>query len=127
VQVADDGALTVLRLVTAFDCGAVADPANLVNQVEGATVMGLGGALFEQVEFTGGRMLNASMTRYRVPRLPDVPPVEVILVNRPDLPPVGGGETPLIAVAPAIANAIRHATGVRLHDLPLAPSGIVGR
>ena len=127
VRVADDGALSVLRLVSAFECGAVVDPANLVNQVEGAMVMGLGGALFEQVEFAGGRVLNASMTRYRVPRLPDVPPVEVILVNRPDLPSAGGGETPLIAVAPAIANAIRHAAGVRLRALPLAPGGVVGR
>jgi nicotinate dehydrogenase subunit B len=127
VRVADDGTLHVEKLVTAFDCGAVVDPANLVNQVQGATVMGLGGALFEQVEFAGGAMLNASMTRYRVPRLPDVPPVEVILVSRPDLPSAGGGETPLIAVAPAIANAIRHATGVRLRSLPLAPEGVVRR
>jgi CO/xanthine dehydrogenase Mo-binding subunit/aerobic-type carbon monoxide dehydrogenase small subunit (CoxS/CutS family) len=127
VRVAKDGTVSVLRLVTAFDCGAVVDPANLVNQIEGATVMGLGGALFEQVEFAGGRMLNASMTQYRVPRLPDVPSVEVILVNRPDLPSAGGGETPLIAVAPAIANAIRHAAGVRLRAMPLVPSGRVDK
>ena len=127
VHVAEDGTLSVLRLVTAFECGAIVDPVNLVNQVEGATVMGLGGALFEQIRFTGGQILNASMTEYRVPRLPDVPPVEVVLVNRPDLPPAGGGETPLIAVAPAIANAIRHAAGVRLRGMPLAPNGVVGR
>jgi nicotinate dehydrogenase subunit B len=127
VRVGDDGTVAVLRLVTAFDCGAIADPGNLANQVEGATVMGLGGALFEQVDFAGGRILNASMSAYRVPRLPDVPPVEAILVDRPDLPPAGGGETPLIAVAPAVANAIRGATGIRLRSLPLAPRGRAGR
>lgn len=127
VRVGDDGTLHVLRLVTAFDCGAVIDPANLANQVEGATVMGLGGALFEQVDFADGVIRNASLSQYRVPRLPDVPPVEAILVDRPDQPSVGGGETPLIAVAPALANAIRAATGTRLRSLPLAPQGKISR
>jgi isoquinoline 1-oxidoreductase len=127
VRVDDDGRLHVLRLVTAFDCGAVIDPANLANQVEGATVMGLGGALFEQVDFADGVIRNASLSQYRVPRLPDVPPVEAILIDRPDQPSAGGGETPLIAVAPALANAIRAATGTRIRSLPLAPNGKVSR
>jgi isoquinoline 1-oxidoreductase len=127
VRVGDDGTLHVLRLVTAFDCGAVVDPANLANQVEGATVMGLGGALFEQVDFADGVIRNASLSQYRVPRLADVPPVEAILVDRPDQPSAGGGETPLIAVAPALANAIRAATGTRLRSLPLAPQGKISR
>ncbi|MBO0776835.1 MAG: xanthine dehydrogenase family protein molybdopterin-binding subunit, partial [Actinobacteria bacterium] len=127
VRVDDDGTLHVLRLVTAFDCGAVIDPANLASQVEGATVMGLGGALFEQVDFADGVIRNASLSQYRVPRLPDVPPVEAILVDRPDQPSAGGGETPLIAVAPALANAVRAATGTRLRSLPLAPQGKISR
>ncbi|WP_329244614.1 molybdopterin-dependent oxidoreductase [Actinoallomurus sp. NBC_01490] len=127
VRVDDDGRLHVLRLVTAFDCGAVIDPANLANQVEGATVMGLGGALFEQVDFADGVIRNASLSQYRVPRLPDVPPVEAILIDRPDQPSAGGGETPLIAVAPALANAIRAATGTRIRSMPLAPNGKVSR
>ncbi|MGH3167481.1 MAG: molybdopterin cofactor-binding domain-containing protein, partial [Trebonia sp.] len=127
VRVDDDGTLHVLRLVTAFDCGAVIDPANLANQVEGATVMGLGGALFEQVDFADGVIRNASLAQYRVPRLPDVPPVEAILIDRPDQPSAGGGETPLIAVAPALANAIRAAAGTRIRSLPLAPNGKISR
>jgi isoquinoline 1-oxidoreductase len=107
------------RIVTAFECGAIVDPDNLVNQIEGATVMGLGGALFESIHFENGRILNASMTNYRVPRFRDVPPINVVLLDRPDLPSAGAGETPLIAVAPAIANAISAATGVRLRSLPL--------
>ncbi|MGA8921942.1 MAG: hypothetical protein WB682_02270, partial [Candidatus Dormiibacterota bacterium] len=61
----------------------------------------------------------------RVPRFADVPPIEVLLLDRRDIPSAGAGETPLIAVAPALANAIFEATGVRLRSLPLIPSGIV--
>lgn len=103
-------------------CGAVVEPDNLRNQIEGATVMGLGGALFEAVRFDDGCILNGSMTDYRVPRFQDVPPIEVILLDRPDLPSAGAGETPIIAVAPAIANALFAATGERVRSLPLLPS-----
>ncbi len=126
-EVSVDGArrLTVDRVVTAFECGAIVHPANLGNQIVGATVMGLGGALFEAIRFDGGRVLNGRFSQYRVPRFADVPPIEVVLVDRRDLPPAGGGETPLIAVAPALANAICDATGVRLRALPLVPDGVV--
>jgi CO/xanthine dehydrogenase Mo-binding subunit len=118
--------LRILSLVTAVDCGAVVHPDGLTNQVEGAVVMGLGPALFEQIDFTGGRILNASMSDYRVPRLADVPAdLRVVLLDRPDQPTAGGGETPIIAVAPAIANAIFAACGVRLRAMPLAPDGRV--
>jgi isoquinoline 1-oxidoreductase len=109
------------RIVTAFDCGAVIDPDNLRNQIEGATVMGLGAAMFEGIRFDDG-ILNASMTEYRVPRFEDVPPIEVILIDRRDVPPAGGGETPIIAVAPALANALFAATGERVRSLPLFAS-----
>lgn len=125
VRVGADGRLTVLRLVTAVDCGAVVHPDGLINQVEGAVMMGLGGALFEAIDFRGGRILNASLERYRVPRLTDLPEVEVVLLDRPDQPSAGGGETPMIAVAPAIGNAVFRACGVRLRSMPLAADGVV--
>jgi isoquinoline 1-oxidoreductase len=125
VRVGDDGTLTVLRLVTAFDCGAVVNPDNLANQVEGAVMMGLGGALFEAIDFADGQIINASLSAYRVPRLPDLPRFEVVLLDRPDQPSAGGGEAPIVAVAPAIANAIFHACGIRLRSIPLAPDGKV--
>jgi nicotinate dehydrogenase subunit B len=117
--------LQLLRIVTAFECGAIVDRENLENQVAGATIMGLGGALFEAVRFEEGRVTNAAQSAYRVPRFRDVPPIEVILLDRPDLPSAGAGETPIIALAPAIANAIFAATGVRLRSMPLVPDGIV--
>jgi len=125
VRVDDDGTLHVDRLVTAFDCGAIVNPDSLTNQIEGAVMMGLGGALFEAIDFADGQIRNASLVTYRVPRLPDLPRVEVVLLDRPDQPPAGGGETPIIAVAPAIANAIFSACGVRLRAMPLAPRGVV--
>jgi nicotinate dehydrogenase subunit B len=125
VRVDGDGTLHVDRLVTAFDCGAVVNPDNLTNQIEGAAMMGLGGALFEAIDFADGQIRNASLSAYRVPRLPDLPDIDVVLVDRPDQPSAGGGETPIVAVAPAIGNAIFRACGVRLRAMPLAPRGVV--
>jgi isoquinoline 1-oxidoreductase len=119
----EDGRLEILRIVTAYDCGALVNPANVESQIEGALVMGLGGALFESVHFTGGRITNASLRDYRVPRFSDVPPIELVLVDRPEIPSAGAGETPIIAIAPAIANAVFDACGVRVRSLPLLHDG----
>ena len=81
--------------------------------------MGLGGALWEESQFENGKMLNATFRNYRVPRFKDVPEIETVLINRPDLPSTGGGETPIIAVAPAIANAVFALTGVRIRSMPM--------
>ena len=124
-RVGADGRLVIERVVTAFDCGAIVNPDGLANQVEGAVVMGLGAALFEAIRFESGVIGNASFTDYRVPRIDDVPPVEVILIDHPEIPSSGAGETPIVAIAPAIANAIFAATGVRLRSLPLVPDGVV--
>lgn len=82
-----------------------------------------GGALFEQAHIDHGRAVSPSLASYRVPRFSDIPDVEIVLVNRPDIPSAGAGETPLIAVAPAVAGAIFAATGQRLRALPLIPAG----
>ena len=125
VRVGEDRRLVIERIVIAFDCGAIVNPDGLTNQVEGAVFMGLGAALFEAIRFEAGVIGNATFADYRVPRIDDVPPVEVILLDRPEIPPAGAGETPIIAIAPAIANAIFAATGVRLRSLPLVPDGVV--
>jgi isoquinoline 1-oxidoreductase len=115
----------VLRLVAAFDCGAVVNPDHLKSQIEGALVQGLGGALFEALEFDNGVIRNARFSGYRVPRFRDLPPIEVVLVDRKDVPSAGAGETPIVCVAPAIGNAIFDAIGVRVRSMPLAPRGVV--
>jgi nicotinate dehydrogenase subunit B len=118
------GKVKVVRVVTAFECGAIVNPDNLRNQVEGAAMMGIGGALFEGVQFENGRILNARFSRYRVPRFSDVPILETVLLDRKNLPSVGAGETPIVAIAPAIGNALFDATGVRFRSLPMAPDGL---
>jgi nicotinate dehydrogenase subunit B len=115
------GAIRVVRVTTAFECGAVVNPDGLRNQIMGANIMGLGGALFEAMAFNGGRITNARFSRYRVPRFRDVPDMEIVLLDRKDIPSAGAGETPLVGLAPAIGNAIFDATGVRRPTLPLAP------
>jgi nicotinate dehydrogenase subunit B len=113
------------RVVTAFECGAIVNPDGLQNQIEGANIQGLGGALFESIQFANGKILNDHLSQYRVPRFSDVPVIETVLLDRKDLPSVGAGECPLVGLAPAIANAIFDATRVRLHSLPLIPDGTV--
>lgn len=119
------GAVKIYKIVTAFECGAIVNPRHLENQVEGATVMGLGGALFEAIKFQNGKLTNPHFAAYRVPRFGDVPPIDVVLVNRKDLPSAGAGETPIMAIAPAIRNAILDATGTALYALPLVPNGLM--
>lgn len=113
-----------MRLVAAFDCGAIVNPDGLRNQIAGANIMGLGGALFEAIEFENGRILNNHFSRYRVPRFRDVPQMDVVLLDRKDVPSAGAGETPIVGLAPAVGNAIFDATGVRLRSLPMAPNGL---
>jgi len=118
------GAVRIARMVEAFECGAIVNPDGLRNQVVGAMIQGLGGALFEAIEFENGRIKNPHFGSYRVPRFRDVPEIEAILMDRKDIPSAGAGETPIMAVAPAIGNAIFDATGVRLNNLPMVPNGL---
>jgi CO/xanthine dehydrogenase Mo-binding subunit len=111
--------IKVRRVCQAFECGAILNPENLRFQIQGAILMGLGAALREEIQFADGRILNASFGKYRVPRFDDVPDLDVQLVDRPDLSSAGAGETPIIAIAPAIANAVFHATGQSVRALPI--------
>jgi isoquinoline 1-oxidoreductase len=110
------------RVVIAFECGAIVNPDGLRHQIAGGVIQGIGGALFEAIDFAEGRVLNGSLRQYRLPRFADVPPIDVVMIDRKDLPSAGAGETPIIGLAPAIANALCAATGERRRSLPLAPA-----
>jgi CO/xanthine dehydrogenase Mo-binding subunit len=118
------GEVHVVRVVTAFECGAIVNPDNLRNQIEGGNIMGLGGALFEAIQFENGKILNPFFSRYRVPRFSDIPVFETVLIDRKDIPSAGAGESPLMGIAPAVGNAIFDATGVRLRSMPMVPDGL---
>lgn len=107
------------RAVMVFDPGAVLNPDHLKNQIEGAIVQGLGGALFEELQWEGGSFTSRRLSSYRVPRFKDAPRVEVHLIDRRTVEPAGAGESPITVVAPAMASAIFNATGRRLRSLPL--------
>jgi isoquinoline 1-oxidoreductase len=113
----------VVRVVSAWESGAVVNPDGLRNQNMGAIVQGIGGALFEAVQFSDGRILNPHFESYRLPRFSDCPDdVDVVLIDRKDIPPAGAGETGLVGLAPAVGNAIFAATGERLRNMPMTPS-----
>jgi nicotinate dehydrogenase subunit B len=124
VAISLKGEVQVVRIVEAFECGAIVNPEHLRNQVDGAVAMGIGGALFEHIDFEDGRILTDRLSKYRVPRFSDMPVIESVLLDRKDLPSAGAGETPIVGVAPAIGNAIFDATGKRLRSLPMVPKGM---
>lgn len=113
--------LRIRRVVQAWESGAVVNPDGLRNQMTGAVVQAIGGALFEQILFSNGRILNPHFADYRLPRFSDAPQVEIVLVDRKDLPSAGAGEIGLIGLAPAVGNAVFAATGTRLRSMPMTP------
>jgi nicotinate dehydrogenase subunit B len=126
VMINSDKEVKVVRITQAFECGAIINPNHLENQVIGSIVQGLGGALFEAVEFSNGKIDNSGLSSYRVPRFSDIPKIEIVLIDRKDLPSSGAGEAAIVGVAPAIRNAIVDAGGAALNTLPLLPNGVLG-
>jgi isoquinoline 1-oxidoreductase len=124
VSVDRAGSVKIVRVVEAFECGAIVNPDQLKNQIEGSIVMAIGGALFEAIDFDNGKIVNPRFSRYRLPRFSDVPAIETVLVDRKDLPSAGAGETPIVGLAPAVGSAIFDATGIRLRSLPMVPNGL---
>lgn len=117
----------IRRVLQAWESGAIVNPDGLRNQVQGALVMAIGGALFERILFGNGKIDNPLFSKYRVPRFSDTPQVEVVLLDRKDLPSAGAGETGIVGLAPAVGNAIFAATGTRLRNMPMTPDDNIVR
>jgi CO/xanthine dehydrogenase Mo-binding subunit len=123
------GEIKILQSVQAADAGVVINPQQLRGQIEGAIAQGLGWALYEKMVFDqDGRVVNPTFRNYRIPAYADIPRSEVYFARTTDaFGPLGAksqGEAPINPVPPALANALADATGIRFHDLPLAPDRI---
>ena len=122
------GETRVLRVHSGHDMGRVINPTTGEGQVEGGVVQGLGYALVEEHAVKDGRILNDQFSTYIIPTPMDTPEIRSILVEHPfEWGPYGAkglGETPIIAVAPAVTAAIRHAVGVRLREIPATPERV---
>ncbi len=119
------GRIRVERIVEAMDVGPVVNPDGAHQQVEGAIIQGLGFSLAEEVQFKGGRVLDRNFDTYQIPRFSWLPRIEVVLVDNPDLSPQGIGEPAIVAIGPALANAVFDAVGVRLDELPMTPERVL--
>jgi len=125
----ETGEVELLRHVVAQDVGRALNPALVEGQMRGGAVQGIGWALFEQLDHDeDGHLLTGSFLDYAVPVAERVPEIDTLIVEvpAPDGPfgAKGIGEAPVVAAAPAIANAVAAATGARLHELPMTPARV---
>jgi nicotinate dehydrogenase subunit B len=118
------GAVHVKRIVVAHDCGLIINPDGVRNQIEGNVIQSLSRALKEEVLFDEMRIRSLDWESYPILTFSEVPEVEIVLINRPDLPAVGAGEPATITTAAAVANAIYDATGARLRQIPFTPERV---
>ena len=118
-EVAVAEAVRVTRVVAAVDCGRVVNPDGVANQAEGGVIQAVSWTLKEQVRFERARVTSRNWDDYPILRFDEAPPVEVVLIDRPDEPSVGVGEGMMGPTAAAIGNAVFNALGVRVRDLPL--------
>jgi CO/xanthine dehydrogenase Mo-binding subunit len=123
------GVIKILRVVSAHDVGRAINPRAVEGQIEGGVIMGIGFALQEGFIFEEGRLANANFADYKIPTSRDIPKVLPIIVEKPyasePFGAKGVGEVSLFGIAPAIANAVANATGVRIKDLPMTPEKIL--
>ena len=119
------GDVTVKKITLGHDCGLIVNPDGLKNQIEGNILQGVSRALLEEVQFDSTGQKNLNWDSYPVIRFQQVPEVEIVLINRPEMQPLGGGEPSIVPITAAIANAIYDATGARLRQVPFTPQRVL--
>ena len=127
VEVAVDkatGAVRVKRVVCAQDQGVVVNPAGSLQQVEGCITMGLGYTFSEEIRFKGGEVLDTNFDTYSLPRFSQVPQIDTVFIDAPDVPAQGCGEPAIVPLGAAVANAIYDAVGARVFQLPMTPARV---
>jgi carbon-monoxide dehydrogenase large subunit len=127
----ETGGIEVVKIVSVHDVGKALNPMNVLGQIEGGVMMGLSAALYEQMIFRDGKVLNNSFVDFKIPTSANVPAIIPIIQENP-LPegPYGAkgmGESPVIPTAPAIANAVFNATGAKVMDLPITAERLLSK
>ena len=122
---ATSGQVRVKRIVCAQDMGIVVNPDGARMQIEGGLTMGLGYTLAEELQFSGGKILDRNFDSYPLPRFSWVPRIQALLVPNDRVPPQGGGEPAITTTGAVIANAVCDATGARLFRLPMTPQRVL--
>jgi nicotinate dehydrogenase subunit B len=120
------GVVTVNKITLGHDCGLIVNPDGLKNQIEGNVLQAVSRALLEEVKFDSTGQKNLDWNSYPVIRFEQVPEVDIVITNRPEMQPLGGGEPSIVPVTAAIANAIYDATGARLRQVPFTPERVLG-
>ena len=125
----ETGEVKVLKIVAAHETGRTINTTMAEGQIEGSVVQGIGYALMEKLILDNGKVVNDGFLDYKIPNIGDIPEIETILVETDDphgpFGAKGIGEPGLVPTAAAIANAIYHATGVRMRELPMTPEKVL--
>jgi len=119
------GQVVVKRIVCSHDCGLIVNPDGVKNQIEGNVLQGVSRALFEEVTFDANGVTSLDWNSYPILKFSDVPALEIVLINRPEMPSLGAGEPSIVPVPAAIANAIFDATAARLREAPFTPARVL--
>jgi len=119
-----NGKVKVTRVIVAHDCGLIANPNGVENQIEGNVIQGVSRTLLEEVKFDARGVQSLDWFTYPVIRYEDIPEIEIVLINRSELGFLGAGEAALVPIPAAIGNAIFDATGARLRDVPMTPERV---
>jgi CO/xanthine dehydrogenase Mo-binding subunit len=119
------GEVAVKRIVCSHDCGLIINPDGVTNQVEGNILQGVSRALFEEVTFDAEGVTSLDWKTYPILKFIDVPDLDIVLINRPEMAALGAGEPSIIPIPAAIANAIFDAVGVRLREAPFTPKRVL--
>jgi CO/xanthine dehydrogenase Mo-binding subunit len=119
------GNVAVKRITLAHDCGLIVNPDGVKNQVEGNILQGVSRALLEEVTFNASGVTSLDWSSYPILTFKDIPEIDIVLINRQDVEPLGAGELSTVPIPAAIASAIFDAVGIKLREVPFTPKRIL--
>src|SRR5262249_16854052 len=119
------GKVGVKRITIGHDCGRIVNPDGVKNQIDGNVIQGVSRTLLEEVQFDATQVKSVDWKSYPILTFQDIPAIEIVLINRPEMEALGAGEPSIVPVPAAITNAVFDATGVRFREVPLTPQRVL--